>query len=73
MTACKHWWRIDTPAGTYSAGRCKRCGETRDNFLNVEPSLLHPSDFTHSAKSARDAARKRADQRRRGVRLEVGA
>lgn len=27
---CQHHWIIDTPRGSLSAGRCKRCGEIRE-------------------------------------------
>ena len=27
---CQHHWVIDTPRGSMSAGRCKRCGEERE-------------------------------------------
>ena len=32
---CKHWWRIASPAGTYSKGVCLLCREERD-FRNSE-------------------------------------
>jgi hypothetical protein len=27
---CQHHWVIETPRGSLSAGRCKRCGEQRE-------------------------------------------
>jgi hypothetical protein len=27
---CQHHWVIDTPRGSMSEGRCKRCGEQRE-------------------------------------------
>lgn len=51
---CIHHWRIETPAGRESEGRCKKCGVTRvflngadyweynrnDGPFNVEPRRL---------------------------------
>ncbi len=30
VVTCQHHWIIDTPRGSTSAGRCKRCGEERE-------------------------------------------
>ena len=30
VVTCQHHWVIDTPRGSTSAGRCKRCGEERE-------------------------------------------
>ena len=30
VPTCQHHWVIDTPRGSTSPGRCKRCGEERD-------------------------------------------
>lgn len=38
MTEHLHHWRIDTPNGPTSSGRCS-CGLTRDDFGNSEESV----------------------------------
>lgn len=40
---CQHHWVIDTPNGTFSGGRCKRCGTMRD-FRNSAEDLLWDAD-----------------------------
>lgn len=30
VPTCQHHWIIETPRGTMSKGRCKRCGEERE-------------------------------------------
>jgi hypothetical protein len=30
VPSCQHHWLIETPHGSTSHGRCKRCGEERD-------------------------------------------
>ena len=30
VPTCQHHWLIETPRGTMSSGRCKRCGEERE-------------------------------------------
>ncbi|MGI8927637.1 MAG: hypothetical protein ACR2HN_13485 [Tepidiformaceae bacterium] len=40
---CQHHWIIDTPNGTFSGGRCKRCGAGRD-FRNSAEDLMWDSD-----------------------------
>jgi hypothetical protein len=30
VPSCQHHWLIETPRGSTSQGRCKRCGEERD-------------------------------------------
>ena len=42
---CSHHWVIDTPAGTYSDARCKKCKATRQ-FCNVsETDMPGPDAF----------------------------
>jgi len=40
---CPHHWIIDTPNGSVSGGRCKRCGITRE-FRNSSEDLMWDSD-----------------------------
>lgn len=40
---CRHHWVIDTPNGSVSGGRCKRCGVTRE-FRNSTEDLMWDSD-----------------------------
>ena len=40
---CPHHWVIDTPNGSLSGGRCKRCGITRE-FRNSSEDLMWDSD-----------------------------
>lgn len=40
---CRHHWIIDTPNGSVSGGRCKRCGITRQ-FRNSSEDLMWDSD-----------------------------
>ncbi len=34
--ACAHFWRIESPNGPTSRGKCKHCGATQD-FMNSIP------------------------------------
>lgn len=40
---CRHHWVIDTPNGTFSAGRCKLCGVDKE-FRNSSEDLMWDSD-----------------------------
>lgn len=40
---CRHHWVIETPSGSVSGGRCKRCGQTKE-FRNSNEELLWDSD-----------------------------
>ena len=40
---CRHHWVIDTPNGSVSSGRCKRCGVDRE-FRNSSEDLMWDSD-----------------------------
>jgi len=40
---CQHHWVIDTPNGSYSGGRCKRCGAER-SFRNSNEDMMWDSD-----------------------------
>lgn len=40
---CRHHWVIDTPNGSVSSGRCKRCGVARE-FRNSSEDLMWDSD-----------------------------
>jgi len=40
---CRHHWVIETPNGSLSRGRCKRCGHARE-FRNSTEDLLWDSD-----------------------------
>ena len=39
VPTCKHHWLIETPRGTTSKGRCKRCGAERE-FRNSADGYL---------------------------------
>ena len=41
--ACRHHWVIETPNGSISGGRCKRCGATKE-FRNSSEELQWDSD-----------------------------
>jgi hypothetical protein len=50
VSACAHWWQIETPNGETSAGTCKRCGaqrtfanssQTRTMTRSVRPPAAH--------------------------------
>ena len=40
---CRHHWVIETPNGSVSSGRCKRCGVARE-FRNSNEDLMWDSD-----------------------------
>jgi hypothetical protein len=40
---CSHHWVIETPNGTFSGGRCKRCGVTRE-FRNSSEEVQWDKD-----------------------------
>ena len=40
---CRHHWRIESPNGAISVGRCKRCGEVRD-FQNSSTDSIWEND-----------------------------
>jgi len=40
---CQHHWVIETPNGSLSNGRCKRCGVVRD-FRNSSEDLMWDND-----------------------------
>ncbi|MGD9933134.1 MAG: hypothetical protein AB7T37_05385 [Dehalococcoidia bacterium] len=40
---CRHHWVIETPNGSTSGGRCKRCGEAKA-FRNSSEDLMWDSD-----------------------------
>lgn len=40
---CRHHWVIDTPSGSVSGARCKRCGADRE-FRNSSEDLMWDSD-----------------------------
>ncbi|HEY5475336.1 MAG TPA: hypothetical protein VIK11_01360 [Tepidiformaceae bacterium] len=40
---CQHHWVIETPNGSVSNGRCKRCGVLRD-FRNSSEDLMWDND-----------------------------
>lgn len=43
---CSHHWVIDTPNGTFSHGRCKRCGSTREFRNSSEDQQWSKDSFT---------------------------
>ncbi len=43
IDACQHHWSIETPAGSTSKGRCRRCGEERD-FRNSAQDYIWEKD-----------------------------
>ena len=40
---CQHHWSIETPAGSTSRGRCRRCGEERE-FRNSAEDYIWEKD-----------------------------
>lgn len=56
---CRHHWVIETPNGSTSGGRCKRCGETKD-FRNSSEDLLWDND-SFSLNGTRYKGRRRED------------
>jgi hypothetical protein len=42
-SGCQHHWSIETPAGSLSKGRCRRCGEERD-FRNSAETYMWEKD-----------------------------
>jgi hypothetical protein len=52
VSACAHWWQIETPNGETSSGTCKHCGAER-SFANssqtraMTRSVRPPSANTH--------------------------
>ena len=40
---CRHHWDIETPNGSVSSGRCKRCGVARE-FRNSNEDMMWDSD-----------------------------
>ncbi|HMS59659.1 MAG TPA: hypothetical protein PKA49_12495 [Tepidiformaceae bacterium] len=40
---CRHHWVIETPNGSVSSGRCKRCGVARE-FRNSNEDMMWDSD-----------------------------
>lgn len=43
LDGCQHHWAIETPAGSTSKGRCRRCGEERD-FRNSAQDYIWEKD-----------------------------
>jgi hypothetical protein len=43
VVTCQHHWVIETPRGSMSLGRCKRCGEERE-FRNSATDHLWEDD-----------------------------
>jgi hypothetical protein len=43
VSTCQHHWVIETPRGSMSQGRCKRCGEERE-FRNSAQDHLWEDD-----------------------------
>ena len=41
--ACRHHWVIETPNGSVSTGRCKRCNANKE-FRNSSEDLMWDSD-----------------------------
>jgi hypothetical protein len=40
---CRHHWVIETPNGSVSGGRCKRCGTLKE-FRNSSEDMMWDSD-----------------------------
>ncbi|MCC7365445.1 MAG: hypothetical protein IT303_13850 [Dehalococcoidia bacterium] len=40
---CRHHWVIETPNGSQSQGRCKRCGANKE-FRNSSEDMMWDSD-----------------------------
>ncbi len=58
-TTCQHHWVIDTPNGSVSGGRCKRCGVSKD-FRNSTEDLMWDSD-SFSLNGSRYRGRRNAE------------
>jgi hypothetical protein len=43
IITCQHHWLIDSPRGSMSSGRCKRCGEKRE-FRNSATDHIWEDD-----------------------------
>jgi len=43
IATCRHHWVIETPNGSVSGGRCKRCGVERE-FRNSTEDMMWDSD-----------------------------
>ncbi len=50
VPTCQHHWLIETPRGSMSMGRCKRCGTERE-FRNSANDYLWEDDSSHSYNS----------------------
>lgn len=60
---CVHHWLIDTPRGSMSSGRCKRCGEVRE-FRNSATDYIWDDDSSsgyHSWGGMRSAPKAASD------------
>ncbi|MGE3076782.1 MAG: hypothetical protein AB7N24_07950 [Dehalococcoidia bacterium] len=45
-TLCRHHWVIETPNGSVSAGRCKRCGIDREFRNSAEEPMWDNDSFS---------------------------
>lgn len=45
-TLCRHHWVIDTPNGSVSSGRCKRCGVDREFRNSAEEPMWDNDSFS---------------------------
>ncbi|MEO8540455.1 MAG: hypothetical protein ABI577_12000 [bacterium] len=43
---CRHHWVIDTPNGSLSSGRCKRCGVAKEFRNSAEDPLWDNDSFS---------------------------
>jgi hypothetical protein len=54
VITCQHHWVIDTPRGSMSQGRCKRCGEERE-FRNSAQDYVWEDDSSSGYNAWRGA------------------
>ncbi|HNM76771.1 MAG TPA: hypothetical protein PKI89_00260 [Tepidiformaceae bacterium] len=43
---CRHHWVIETPNGSFSSGRCKRCGVAKEFRNSAEDPLWDNDSFS---------------------------
>jgi len=56
LPVCRHHWRIETPNGSTSAGKCKVCGEIRE-FSNSSSDSIWENDSSDSGSRWRGRGR----------------
>ncbi|MSQ08310.1 MAG: hypothetical protein EXR57_01665 [Dehalococcoidia bacterium] len=51
VVECAHFWRIESPAGPTSRGKCKHCGSTQE-FMNSIPVTVWGRSTPETRKAA---------------------